>query len=148
MRQAFTMVELIFVIVILGILAAVAIPRLSATRDDAQVVRMAQSVSQAISEIAAYATANGKVEDNFSQMSNHLELLQRGNEAVLTPLKATIKFGNVNDCLIIEVNSTASMEVLTMTFGADQNDLLCKPLQTMFNPQDYPIKLRGNTVTY
>ncbi|CAA6817742.1 MAG: Type II secretion envelope pseudopilin protein (PulG,guides folded protein to PulD in outer membrane) [uncultured Sulfurovum sp.] len=34
-RKAFTMVELIFVIVIIGILSAVAIPKLAATRDDA-----------------------------------------------------------------------------------------------------------------
>ena len=39
--KAFTMIELIFMIVILGILAAVAIPRLAATRDDAEIVKVA-----------------------------------------------------------------------------------------------------------
>lgn len=38
-RFAFTMIELVFVIVVLGILAAVAIPRLAATRDDADVAK-------------------------------------------------------------------------------------------------------------
>ena len=38
-KNAFTMIELVFVIVVLGILAAVAVPKLSATRDDALIVR-------------------------------------------------------------------------------------------------------------
>lgn len=38
-RFAFTMIELVFVIVVLGILAAVAIPRLAATRDDADIAK-------------------------------------------------------------------------------------------------------------
>ena len=37
MKKAFTMIELIFVIVILGILASVALPRLAATREDAEI---------------------------------------------------------------------------------------------------------------
>ncbi|MFV0481152.1 MAG: type II secretion system protein [Campylobacteraceae bacterium] len=45
-RKAFTMMELIFVIVILGILAGVAVPRLGATRDDA-------AITKGIADIAA-----------------------------------------------------------------------------------------------
>lgn len=38
-KNAFTMIELVFVIVILGILASVAIPRLAATRNDAIIAK-------------------------------------------------------------------------------------------------------------
>lgn len=38
-RTAFTMLELVFVIVVIGILAAIAAPRLAATRTDAQVAK-------------------------------------------------------------------------------------------------------------
>jgi len=35
MKKAFTMIELVFVIVVIGILASIAIPKFAATRDDA-----------------------------------------------------------------------------------------------------------------
>ena len=60
MRKGFTMIELIFVIVILGVLASVAIPRLAATRDDAEVAKAATNLATAVSDIAAYYTAKGK----------------------------------------------------------------------------------------
>jgi len=44
-KNAFTMIELVFVIVVLGILAAVAIPRLSATRIDAQITKARADIS-------------------------------------------------------------------------------------------------------
>lgn len=52
-RNAFTMIELVFVIVVLGILAAIAIPKLAATRDDAQVAKGRSDVSAIRSAIVS-----------------------------------------------------------------------------------------------
>lgn len=55
------MIELIFVIVILGILAAVAIPKLAATRDDAKIAALATNINQVISDATARYTATGEL---------------------------------------------------------------------------------------
>ena len=52
-RNAFTMLELVFVIVVLGILAAVAIPKLAATRDDAQIAKGRSDVAAIRSAIVS-----------------------------------------------------------------------------------------------
>lgn len=52
-RFAFTMIELVFVIVVLGILAAVAIPRFAATRDDAQIAKGRSDVAAVRAAIAS-----------------------------------------------------------------------------------------------
>lgn len=68
-RSGFTMIELIFVIVILGILAAVAIPKLAATRDDAKVATKTQEATQFLQEMSGYYTGHG-VFSKVGEMSN------------------------------------------------------------------------------
>ena len=53
MRKAFTMIELVFVIVVIGILATIAIPKFSATRDDAVLVKAKTTVANIRSSLSS-----------------------------------------------------------------------------------------------
>lgn len=55
------MIELILIIVVIGVLATVAIPRISATRDDAVLVKTMAEIRTAIEEINAYYISQGKL---------------------------------------------------------------------------------------
>jgi len=51
-KKAFTMIELVFVIVVIGILAAIAVPKFAATRDDATITKAIATVGSIRSAIA------------------------------------------------------------------------------------------------
>ena len=52
-KKAFTMIELVFVIVVIGILSAIAVPKFSATRDDAIITKARATVASLRSAIAS-----------------------------------------------------------------------------------------------
>ena len=112
MKKGFTMIELIFVIVILGVLASVAIPRLAATRDDAELSKAAANLTLAVRDIAAYYTAQGKFSTDYQKMTN---ALTSGNK---------LKIKNT-DCATV----TATGEEISVSFSG--NDSVCTKLKAM-----------------
>ena len=68
-RHAFSMIELIFVIVILGVLAAIAIPRINASRDDALAVTMFTNINQVVDEVQNYYASTGKTDFAFKNIA-------------------------------------------------------------------------------
>ena len=52
LKKAFTMVELVFVIAVIGILAAIAVPKFAATRDDATITKTMATIGSVRSALA------------------------------------------------------------------------------------------------
>ena len=142
------MMEMIFVIAILGILAAVAIPKLTATRDDAITAKTAQNIMIGASEIASYAIANGNTTTDLSIMSNGVSVLVDDGDAVLDTSngQATIEVGTISDCVIVKVDVGIDDENLSISFGNAGADKKCLNLQNAIDAQQYPMQLRGTLV--
>ena len=83
-KSAFTMIELVFVIVVLGILAGVAVPKLAVTRDDATAAKLRADVASIRSGIAlerSKAMMEGNLtnwRNNFTLADNFSNVLQTG----------------------------------------------------------------------
>ncbi len=113
MKRAFTMIELVFVIVILGILASMVIPKMAATRDDAEVVSGLQRINTAVAEIVTYYTAHGRFDDNLSKMTGE----------VLVDSAKNIFVGNFNTTPAYFANLARSKICLKLT-ASDSNGTL------------------------
>nr|WP_321431878.1 type II secretion system protein [uncultured Campylobacter sp.] len=101
MKKGFTMIELIFVIVILGILASVAIPRLAATREDAEISAAVANLRTLVSDATAYYTAKGDFNSvNWNQITN--VPLDGATNGVTTEVK--LKAGG-KDCIKVKLEN-------------------------------------------
>jgi general secretion pathway protein G len=95
-RNAFTMIELVFVIVVIGILAAIAIPKFAATRDDAQ-------MAKGRSDVAAIRAAI---------VSERQGRLMRGESTYITTLDHDAATPSNNGDILFDNNGTATSTLL------------------------------------
>ena len=131
MKKAFTMIELIFVIVILGILASVAIPRLAATREDAEISTGIANLRTLLSDITAFYVAKGNFNGTKWRDITNVPLKDENGAAITSSLKAigdqTYLAVNRKNCLQIGMrDSTTSTFIAFKPVDANKNDSACE----------------------
>jgi prepilin-type N-terminal cleavage/methylation domain-containing protein len=158
-RKAFTMIELIFVIVIIGILASVAIPRLSATRDDAKAAISLSELSLLVREMGNYYTAHENYDTGLNAITNLTNIKLHVDTAcanIATEVSSgnsyyycTDKGGLLESCVSIVPNNSEGRLTLSPINAPSGN--ICKAVQVA--PQfikniSRTFKMGGERISY
>ncbi|PAF53747.1 prepilin-type N-terminal cleavage/methylation domain-containing protein [Helicobacter sp. 13S00482-2] len=133
MKNAFSMIELVFVIVIIGIIAAIAIPKLSITRSDAQYVAVQSDIQSILSSIQAKSLT----EDIDSSALNGDFIMQTAglNPTRWIPTSNGVRLAkdgaldDKNNCVLIDFSGSN----LDVNIDKSVNSPLCQKLAKIYN---------------
>ncbi|MDO2409623.1 type II secretion system protein [Campylobacter magnus] len=129
MKKGFTMIELIFVIVILGILASVAIPRLAGTREDAEISATIANLRTLLSDASSYHVAKGNFDGAKWKDFTNVHLKKADGNAIDAAADAVggqtyLAVGGKN-CLQVGIMETTTSAFFAFMPIPDNDDPLC-----------------------
>ena len=116
MKKGFTMIELIFVIVILGILAAVAIPRLTGTATDAKIAKMEAFVGTLNRSVGPSMWSRSMRDSNGSIKDMNLSLY--------TDIPSGVGTITLSNCAAAPTNAIVTLD--TKALPVDGEKIFCR----------------------
>ena len=120
MKSAFSLLELIFAIVILGIVASFAVPKYLDTKDSALVSTLKRDISTAVSSIQSYYLLNQKID----KISDAISV----NETNWT--STDTKISDKNKCLSLEIKTAdTGIKSLDLTVDDANTSNICVKLR-------------------
>ncbi len=115
MKSGFSLLELIFAIVIIALISSFAIPKFLDTKDSATVSTLKRDVATTITSIQTYYLSNGSKIDKISDA-----ITLNSKNWVIEDLKVTDK----DSCLTIEVKDEAGVKIIDLVVD-EQKDGIC-----------------------
>ena len=120
MKSAFSLLELIFAIVILGIVASFAIPKYIDTKDSALVSTIKRDLNTAVSSLQSYYLLNQKIE----KISDVLTI----NET--NWILSDTKLSDKNLCLFLEIKtSDTDNKSIEIVVDTQKETTICKKIR-------------------
>ena len=154
MKKAFTMVELIFVIVIIGILAGVALPQFAATRDDAKISKLAMAIKIFQSELTSGIVSSNRVPQTKAELEKISNVIKEtSNDYAITVINnKIIQFIDTDNgseiCKVLTIND-ANISNVTLDFSdGNGTSAVCNGVRKLVADGSSNFILAGNTVIY
>ncbi|CAM3540820.1 type II secretion system protein [Arcobacter aquimarinus] len=119
MKNGFSLLELIFAIVILGIIASFAVPKYLDAKDSALVSTIKRDINTAINSIQSYYLLNQKI-DKLTDTMN----LNSSNWTI-----EDLKMSDKNSCLSLEVKTTNGIKSIELIVDTTKETTICKKIR-------------------
>ncbi|VAY86894.1 putative transformation system protein [hydrothermal vent metagenome] len=123
-KKSFSLIELIFMIVVMGIIASVALPKFMDTRNDAIVSSLKQDITTITTSIQSYYLLNGKID----KISDCVTL----NSATWDISDTEIKYlENKKTCIDIKIEDSKLKVTIDNTTGTICQELTNQGISTI-----------------
>ena len=130
-KNAFTMIELIFVIVIIGILATVAIPRLSATRDDAKISKTVSNLKILLYDSFSFYSSQSESKWKVSKWKEVTDTLDSA-QGLTTTVDSPVKLYGENGVACFTITPKTDENGTTLTVITENiSNLICSKAQIL-----------------
>lgn len=119
MKSAFSLLEIIFVIVIFGIVASFAVPKLLDTKDSAQATTIKRDINTAINSIQSYYLLNKKIDKISDTMT-----ISSDNWII-----EDLKISDNSSCVSLEVKTSSSgSKTIELVVDSEKETNVCKKI--------------------
>ena len=120
-QKGFTLIELLIVVVIIGILAAIAIPKFANTKEKAYVASMKSDLRNLITAQEAYFSDNNS---NYAQGTTNLGTNYKASSGITVTISGTTNTGWKATATSVSTNKTCTIAL--GNGSTDEGDPVCQ----------------------
>ena len=120
MTKAFSLLEMIFSIVVISVIASIAIPKFMSTKDDAVVSTLKQDISTVTTSVQSYYLVNGKIDKISDAVNLNSSVWDISDSAIIYNDQS-------NECVKVEISSLDNDIQLILTVNEDAGSI-CEKL--------------------